>query len=191
MSSLFKKLYKDVVLESSGKDFDVLYHGSQYKFSKFNLDMKNIGTGTQHHGRGVYLIDDKETAMEYVRLYAVGGRGFLYACKLYGISNDYYYGWDDMIPLDLFMGMADEVSEHDEDSSIEMREYPEGYHGETWTFGDAYDILKHVISNINEFFIDFDIYGFTSSNRINPGAIEYCVLKPDLIKILNVDEVVV
>jgi hypothetical protein len=174
-------------IEESSND-NIWYHGSGMDFDEFKTDAKPA-TESSHHGYGIYLVDNISTAQKYVDEYAVGQNGVIYTCKLSHILE--IPNWDDMIDINLFMEMADEISSIDADLSDEMKEYPDGYHGETFTYGELYDVLKHVDghANPNEFFKGFYIDGFRSKNRIDPDADECCIFDPTDIKIIKKEQV--
>ena len=177
-------LIKNMLTESVG----VLYHGSGMDFDKFGAGGDGDGTGISHHGTGAYLIDDRDTALKYIDQYAVGGNGVLYTCKLH--KSEFIVEWDAQIPMDTFMEMADELSDIDDDLSQEMINYPDLYSGETFTFGELYSVLESTDGvHTNMFFMDYNTYGFTATNRINPDAIEYCILDNDLISIIDKEKI--
>ena len=165
-----------------------VYHGSGMDFDKFGDGGDGDGTGISHHGKGTYLIDDRDTALIYINQYAVGGKGVLYTCDLY--KRESIEDWDSQIPMDTFMAMAEELTDIDNDLSQEMLNYPDSYGGETFTFGELYSLLESTDGvSTNIFFTDYGIYGFTATNRINPDATEFCVLDNDLIQIIDKENI--
>ena len=162
----------------------ILYHGSGMDFGEFKSN-STPATGIAHHGYGIYLINDPNAAIKYIKQYAIGAKGWLYTVKL--SSNCNIVEWDSQIPLNEFMDMADEIMDIDDDLYQEMKDYPDGYNGETFTYGELYDILKHVqgFEIPNEFFEDYGIDGFYGPNRMSPDATEYCIFDPSQIKIID------
>jgi hypothetical protein len=174
------------IYESSANN--IWYHGSGADFDEFRTDA-NPATDISHHGYGIYLVDNKETAKKYIDEYSVGQRGIIYTCKLSHMLE--IPNWDDMIDINLFTEMGDEISSFDTNLSNEMMNYPDGYHGETFTYGELYEALKHVdgYENPNEFFKGFYIDGFQGMNRIDPHANECCIFDPADIKILKKEQI--
>jgi len=163
----------------------ILYHGSGMEFDEFDASKSQSATEQAHHGYGTYLVDNEDTAREYVDNYALNGAGYIYSCRV--LSDTTIESWDEMIPLDEFERMADELEDVDPDLSEEMKNYPEGYQGETFTYGELYSILKSVAGyeNPNKFFKEFYIDGFYGSNRIHPNSVEYCIFDSKNIKIIG------
>ena len=179
-----ENIIKDMLLEGDNK---LLYHGSGMDFNKFEPNVGD-GTGVSHYGQGTYVIDDRATALEYIKQYARGMNGVLYTCKLFRM--DTIVQWDEQIPMDIFMEMGEEIADSDSSLSSEMLEYPQSYRGETFTYGELYSQLEHVDEvDTNIFFMDYNIYGFSGGNRINPDATEYCILDNEMIKILEKENI--
>lgn len=163
---------------------DYLYHGSGMDFREFKTG-KSAGTGIAHHGNGIYLVDTRETALVYVEHYAVGGRGMLYTCKL--LEKDKFKAFDEQIDLGTFMDIAAYIEDIDENLSETMKEYPDMYRDETFTYGELYTLLES--HDPNKIYEEYDIYGMYGGNRIHPDAVEYCVFDPELIRIVDKEEV--
>ena len=179
----FNNILHDIVIMENANN--ALYHGSGMDFDEFDVSKSTSATEVAHHGYGIYLIDDIETAKEYVKMYSVGSKGFIYTCRLPSDLNIVH--WDEMIPLETFMEMAEEIEEFDKELGEEMREYPEGYNDETFTYGELYDVMKSIkeYENPNTFFQGHYIDGFVAMNKINPDNTEYCIFDNKNIKILN------
>lgn len=68
------KLIRNSLRESDG---DYLYHGSGMDFRSFKTG-KSSGTGIAHHGKGIYLVDNPDTAVKYIEQYAVDKKELSY-----------------------------------------------------------------------------------------------------------------
>ena len=184
----FNKLLSNTVLMESIDG--LLFHGSGMSFDEFDTSKGESATEHAHHGYGIYLVDNAETALKYIDQYAIGQNGVLYSCKISSDLN--IVNWDEMIQMHTFMEMAEELEEIDSSLADEMKNYPESYQGDTFTYGELYNIMKDVdgYENPNKFFQDYDVDGFSGSNRINPDATEYCVFDSKMIRIVDKETIV-
>jgi hypothetical protein len=153
-----------------------VYHASGANFDKFDMRFVKSATEMARHGLGVYFVDDYDTAMEYILNYTVGNTGIMYYCKLYNIES--YLPWDALSDEGLYTQIAEDLIEGGyEDDGQNLLNDLESY-GETISNGSLYDHVKAVVGddNVNSFFTDNGVGGFTGSNMMNQDSTEYCCL---------------
>jgi hypothetical protein len=122
------------------RDKNILYHGSQKKFSEFNPKKVGSGDGKDVMGWGLYLTDSFELAKYYAL------NKYVYTVRVPYI--DKYIQWEEEISYDLHSNIVKYLSEipgkkrHAKELQREYEEY-----GNTITLHQMYDYLEAVLGN--------------------------------------------
>lgn len=169
----------------------VLYHGSSYSFSKFDMNKVGTGDGLNKYGFGLYFADNSELASYYARENFLGTKHqgmFLYEVKVNGLEN--FYVWDELITEDIYLSIANKLEEEGfEEDANSMREELESYR-ETYNLDQTYGILRDTLKSdkkASEFLYELNVYGSIADDIHGRGKI-YVAFSDSLIKILNVEE---
>lgn len=176
-----KILFKNYIFESSSNIPEILYHGSNKQFDKFEINHSDLGKNGLKYGIGVYLTDSIDLA-EY---YASGDQSYVYECKIPMSLN--LIEWDDNVEDSTYLKLCNQLSQNgfDEDSEKLLEDYRS--YGDTVSANAFYNIIKDIIGSkkVNELFLNSNIDGFISNDIHGRGRI-YTILNPTKIKILSV-----
>jgi hypothetical protein len=180
---LFNEYY---LKESSG----LFYHGSPYSFDKFDMNKIGTGDGLNKYGFGLYFADNEDLAAYYAaetfNTKKSQNSGLtIYTVRINGTEN--FYDWNDLISEDLYIKIADKLTEIGYESDADtMKEELQSY-GETYSMEQTYGILRDIFKSdkqTTEFLYQLDVNGVTTDDIHGRGKI-YVVFSDDLIKIID------
>lgn len=185
-----KKIYEEVINENMGIEF---YHGSPYRFDKFDFNKIGSGDGLAKFGYGLYFADTKETAMYYAKELSIGSNratGFnLYTVRLFGLDD--YYNWEEETPAhvaDCVMRKLIKIGKSDT-ADLMATEYED--YGNYWSMRSLYEILIDTLGGgkeTSEFLSLCGVNGVVGESPAHDGYVYTCY-DDSLIKIINVQNV--
>ena len=182
----FKQFLKENIQPSEEEIPSILYHGSNYDFSKFDLAHIGKGEGMQKFGYGVYLTNTKKLAKFYAT--QLKGTQILYECRIPKDSR--LYEWDSIVDEYLFNKVHNYLIKHDfeEDAERIQKEFED--YDEYMEFEAYYRIVSHLFGGdkqASKIFNDLNIDGCVANDRHNRGKI-FVIFDPTNIKILEKSE---
>lgn len=163
----------------------ILYHGSNFNFSKFDLKFIGKGEGLQKFGFGIYLTDTEELSNFYAT--QLKGTQIIYKCRI--PSDSRLYEWDSPVDDYLHNKFINYLNENDFEKDAEKLQDEYEQYNEYMDFESYYKILSHLVGSpkkASESFVNFGIDGCISNDISNRGKI-YVIFDASLIKIIDKD----
>lgn len=163
----------------------ILYHGSNYDFSKFNLSHVGKGEGLQKFGFGVYLTDTETLSNFYAT--QLKGTQVIYQCRI--PSDSRLYEWDSPVDDFLHNKFIKYLTDNDFEEDAEKLQDEYEQYNEYMDFESYYKILSHLVGSpkkSSEVFVKFGIDGCVANDIQKRGTI-YVIFDTSLIKIIDKD----
>lgn len=179
-------VYRNYIFEALDSDMipETLYHGSNQRFTRFELGHSNLGQNLNKFGYGIYLTDNVDLATYY----SEGSESYIYECKL-PRSLMTFIDWDDNVDEDLYRKVANALASlgHESDAESLIEELDQ--YNETISADSLYNIVKDIIGDesASKLFLKCGVDGFVANDINHRGRI-YVVLDPSRIKIVDVQE---
>lgn len=178
--------FKTFYLKETENDIPkILYHGSNFNFSKFDLKFIGKGEGLQKFGFGIYLTDTEELSNFYTT--QLKGTQIIYKCRI--PSDSRLYEWDSPVDDYLHNKFINYLNENDFEKDAEKLQDEYEQYNEYMDFESYYKILSHLVGSpkkASESFVNFGIDGCMSNDISNRGKI-YVIFDASLIKIIDKD----
>lgn len=163
----------------------ILYHGSNYDFSKFDLSHVGKGEGLQKFGFGVYLTDTEKLSNFYAT--QLKGTQIIYQCRI--PSDSRLYEWDSSVDDFLHNKFIKYLTDNDFEEDAEKLQDEYEQYNEYMDFKSYYKILSHLVGSpkkASETFVKFGIDGCVANDIQKRGTI-YVIFDASLIKIIDKD----
>lgn len=181
------KTLKELYEESRPNTF---YHGSPWRFDKF--DISKVGTGDERDkfGWGLYFTDTEATAIKYAKdltLSKIHDKGLnVYEVRLSG-GVDNFLPWREEMPDWLVSKLENElIDDGYETDAGEMTDEIEEY-GDKWSMESLYDWLSVVVGGRKEasrYLYELGVDGIVSDSVHFEGNV-YVTFTDENIKIIN------
>jgi len=161
----------------------ILYHGSNYDFSKFDLKFVGKGEGLQKFGYGIYLTDTEELSNFYAT--QLKGTQIIYQCRI--PSDSRLYEWGSPVDDYLHNKYIRYLNDNDFEKDAEKLQDEYEQYNEYMEFENYYKILSHLVGSpkkSSEIFVELGVDGCISDDIKNRGKI-YVIFDTSLIKIID------
>ena len=183
------EIYNQVLNEDNGNRF---YHGSPYKFDKFDIDRIGTGDGLSKFGHGLYFTNNVEMAIYYAKELSKGKlreNGFnIYTVNILNINE--FYEWEEETPTYVAEAIVRKLIKSGNQEIAEQitNEYEE--YGNHWSLKTMYDVLTDILGSQKMVSEWFNICGISGviSNAITHDAKIYTVYDDRLIRIIDIEK---
>ncbi len=169
------------------EEVNYFYHGSAYKFDRFDINKVGTGNGLNKFGYGLYFTDSESLAEYYAsENYKSKGTGLnIYKVKLYEL--EYFYPWEEECSEEIYSNVIRSLTDlgYEKDANDMQEEYEE--YGDRWPIRSLYEWLASVFGSskeVTKFLYKNGISGVIADDIDDRGKI-YVAFSDRIIKIVD------